>query len=98
MLLKLEAAEHRTDLDPPVGFLDLDIIVNFDAVPPHRGSSRLNQLIPIPAGRLRDEVKGVSLPIRAPGVDVRDTLHTKSSNPVGPDLPVIGIFRVLPLR
>ena len=98
MLLKLETSERGTDLDSPVGLLDLDIIVNFDAVPPHRGAGWFNQLIPIPAGRLRDEVKGVPLPIRAPSVDVRYTLHAKSSNPVGPDLPAVGIFRVLPLR
>lgn len=98
MLLKLESAERGTDLDPPVGLLDLDIIVNFDAVPPHRGASWFNQLIPIPASRLRNEVKGVPLPIGAPGVGVWNALHAERGDPMRADLPVVGIFRVLPLR
>ena len=95
MLLELQPTQCRSDLYSAVGFLDLDIIVNFYAVPPHRGSSWLDQFVAVPAGSFGYEVEGVPLTIGPPGICVRNTLHTESGNAVRSNLPVVWILSII---
>ena len=97
MFLELEATKCRRDLDSAVGFLDLDIIVYFYTVPPHRGPSWLDHLVAVPASSLRDEVEGVPLAVGPPSVRVRNALHAEGGNAVGSNLPVVGILGVVAL-
>ena len=97
MLLKLEAAGSGGNLDPAIGFFDLGVIMDLDAIPPNGGPGIGYLLVTFPLGIFENKVEGMPLAIRSPGIAVGHTVHAKGRDPMRTDLPVVGILDVFSL-
>ncbi len=97
VLLEFEGFVGRAVFDSAIRVLHRDIVVNLDTIPPEGEACRFGHLVALPVGGLEDEVEGMPLAVRAPGIDLRDMLHADCPDPVWPDFPGVGISNVFSL-
>ena len=97
MLLKFETARGGSNLDPAVGVFDLGVVVDLDSIPPDSGPGILDFFVSLPFRILDNEVKGMPLPVRSPGIAVGHSVHAEGRDPMSTDFPIVRILNVFSL-